>query len=246
MIDFHCHLDLYAEPEKVALECSRRGMYVLSVTTTPIAWDRSSALASGHDRIRTALGLHPQLAGERKAELAEFDRLLSRTRYVGEVGLDGSPEHRVSWRQQLEVLDHVLASCSSVGGRIISVHSRRAEEEVLTRLQSFPKAGTAVLHWFSGSRRSLERAIQLGCWFSVGSSMLLTKKGRDLVERMPKERTLTESDGPFAVSDGRPALPWDVRAAIRGLGQLWALSEGDVETHLLANLRALVGRVNPG
>src|SRR5688572_3852935 len=98
MIDFHCHLDLYPDAAKVRDECVRRELDILSVTTTPSAWRGTSALAQKAPRIRTALGLHPQLAHERQSELALFDSILPETRYVGEIGLDGAPEFRPHWR----------------------------------------------------------------------------------------------------------------------------------------------------
>jgi len=111
-IDMHCHLDLYPDPRAIVRDIARCKSYVLSVTTTPRAWHGTSALSSGCSRIKTALGLHPQLAKQRKSELALFDRLLSETRYVGEVGLDGTPEYRPFWPDQLEVFEHILASCA--------------------------------------------------------------------------------------------------------------------------------------
>ena len=65
MIDFHCHLDLFPDPQRVAAEAEAAGIYVLSVTTTPKAFRQTAALAKGKRHIRTALGLHPQLAHER-------------------------------------------------------------------------------------------------------------------------------------------------------------------------------------
>jgi TatD DNase family protein len=241
MIDFHCHLDLYPEPERIARECSERRMYVLSVTNTPAAWEGTNALASGLDRIRTAIGLHPQLAGQRRGELARFRELLPETRYVGEVGLDGTPECLPFWRDQVEVFESVLRTCVSVGGRVLSVHSRRAEDDVLSRIEHYPGAGRFVLHWFSGRHRDLQRAIELGCWFSVGHSMLRTKSGCNLVAMMPRDRVLTESDGPFATYQGRPAMPWDVEEAVHELAKIWQLSTSEVEARLTLNLRALVG-----
>lgn len=240
MIDFHCHLDLYPEPEKVIRECAARRMYVLSVTTTPRAWGGTSALAAGHERIRTAIGLHPQLAGDRKRELTQLLSLLPATRYVGEVGLDGSPEFMPFWQDQVEVFEKLLESCASVGGRILSVHSRRAENEVLSRVESCRGAGAIVLHWFSGRTRDLQRAIDIGCWFSVGPAMLRGKAGQKLAALMPRNRVLTESDGPFASHQGRPAMPWDVEEAVRGLASIWRLSIASAEDQLFSNLRGLV------
>lgn len=240
MIDLHCHLDLYAQPAAIVEECARRNMYVLSVTTTPSAWKGTSALASGYERIRTAIGLHPQLAQQRKGELAQFDELIHETRYVGEVGLDGTPECTPFWEDQLAVFEHVLETCARAGGRILTIHSRRAENDVLALLERNRTVGTPILHWFSGSLRSLERAIRLDCWYSVGPAMLRSQKGRDLVGRMPSDRVLTETDGPFAMFGERAIQPWDVGDAVNRLAEIWQLSTQNVGAKLASNLRRLV------
>ena len=238
MIDFHCHLDLYPNPHHVARECAARGVYVLSVTTTPSAFYGTNRLA--RKRTRTALGLHPQLAHERKNELSLFDQLLPRARYVGEIGLDGAPEFRAYWKDQLEIFHHVLTACTQAGGRILSIHSRRATQAVLDSLERHPDAGIPILHWFSGTHRDLDRAVALGCWFSVGPAMMNGRSGRSLAERMPQNRILTESDGPFAKIEGRAVLPWEVEQAIPTLARLWDKEQHEVANMLLANFRGLV------
>jgi TatD DNase family protein len=239
VIDFHCHLDLYPDPAAVRDECERRGLYILSVTTTPSAWTKTAELAINAKRIRTALGLHPQLAQQRMCELPLFDEFLPAARYVGEIGLDGSPEFRSQWQSQCKVFEQILTRCSDAGGRIMSIHSRRASREVLDALEVFPHAGTPVLHWFSGSVRDLDRAVTRGCWFSVGPGMLAGQRGRSLVTRMPRERVLTESDGPFAQVDGKSIMPWGVEDATRDLGRIWNLSEASTEQVIRDNFRKL-------
>ncbi len=244
MIDFHCHLDLYPNPRAVRDECVNRGLYVLSVTTTPSAWIGTSALAADTPRIRTALGLHPQLAHERQKELSLFDNFLPNTKYIGEIGLDGAPEFRPHSQSQVAVFEHILAKCCSAGGRIISVHSRRASGAVLDYLEKYPEAGTPVLHWFSGSLRDLDRAIKIGCWFSIGPAMLANEKGRVLAARMPRNRVLTESDGPFAQLGGVAVTPWQVQTAVQILGHIWSLPLGEVEQSIRRNLQDLLAQHN--
>lgn len=239
MIDFHCHLDLYPNPQEVAHNCLSRNLYILSVTTTPSAWSGTLALARGSTRIWTALGLHPQVVHERKGELPLFDRLLHETRFVGEIGLDGSPEYGRHLSDQTIVFNRILESCARVGGRILSIHSRRAATPVLDALEICPDAGTPILHWFSGSQRELDRSIKLGCWFSIGLAMLGGSKGRALIAKMPHDRVLTESDGPFARVNGQKALPWDAERAAIALAELWDESFDEVNTQLLFNLQSL-------
>jgi TatD DNase family protein len=242
VIDFHCHLDLYPDPYKIARGGVQRGLYVLSVTNTPSVWNRTSALALGSDRIRTALGLHPQIAHERKGELSLFERLLPEARYVGEIGLDGAPEFKPHWTDQMMVFTHILDACANAGGRVLTIHSRRAATAVLDVLEAKRGVGEPILHWFSGTQRELARAVNLGCWFSVGPAMLRSDKGRALAAKMPRDRVLTETDGPFAQVEGRPALPWDADRAVHALGELWAESVPAVRQQIVTNLRALVSK----
>lgn len=239
MIDFHSHLDLYPDPPAVAKRCSDLGIYVLSVTTTPSAWEGTSALVVPGSRVRTGLGLHPQLAHQRKSELEIFNTYLPDTLYVGEIGLDGAPDFKMHWSDQIAVFDHILHGCSLIGGRIMSIHSRRATSAALDRLEAFPNAGISILHWFSGNKRELDRAISLKCWFSVGPAMFLTNNSRYIISKMPRERILTETDGPFVQVDGRSAMPWDAQRAVAQLAALWKIPLEDVEQQLSTNLLQL-------
>ena len=238
MIDFHCHLDLYPDPKSVAQRCSLHNVRVLSVTNTPSAWRETSSLAN--EGSWTALGLHPQLAHERKRELGLFDDLLTETRFVGEIGLDGGPEYRRYSEEQIAVFDHILQSCAGSGGRIMSIHSRHAATPVLDKLEACPGAGTPVLHWFSGGIRELRRAIDLGCWFSVGPAMLKGERGKQRLRLMPHDKILTETDGPFGRAGQRALLPWDVSLAVDVLSDTWNSDKDETQKLLNDNLYRLL------
>lgn len=239
MIDFHAHLDLYPDPHTVVRECVARDLYVLSVTTTPSAWSGTAALTKDIPRISTALGLHPQIAHERKGELPLFERLLPQVRYIGEIGLDGGPEYQRYWPDQEQVFSSVLSLCARAGGRVMTIHSRRASTQVLDALAMEPGAGIAILHWFSGTQRELARAVDMDCWFSVGPTMLAGDKGRALAAKMPRKRILTETDGPFAQVNGRPAWPWDADRAAEALSKIWSEPIEAVQRQLVSNLHHL-------
>lgn len=239
MIDFHAHLDLYPDPQALVRRCVEMGVYVLSVTTTPSAYQGTRELALDAPRIRTALGLHPQVVGDRHPEMDLFEKLLPDVRYVGEVGLDGSVELRSTWELQGQVFNRILELCSQSGGRTLSIHSRRAARAVLDSIERNPGAGTPILHWFSGSMKDARRAIALDCWFSVGPAMLQSVKGRALVRLLPRTRILTESDGPFVQIAGRTISPWDVATTYIPLAEIWDTDIADVEHQLKINLRAL-------
>jgi TatD DNase family protein len=244
VIDAHCHIDLYQDPRSIIDRVDREGIYVLAVTTTPRAWEGTRNLAQGHARINVALGLHPELVHQRHQEVDLLCTLLPVARYVGEIGLDGSPKCRGSLVLQQQVLRRILSRCGELGGRIMSLHSRAAASEVLDELEATRQAGTPILHWFSGTLRELDRAIRLDCWFSVGPAMLQSAKGRRLVEAMPPNRILTESDGPFARNDTGPLMPWDVGRAEFCLATVWGRDTEEARCTIRDNFRALLCTVS--
>lgn len=240
MIDFHSHIDLYPDPKAVINECVKRKLYVLSVTTTPSAWEITASLAQDAPRIQTALGLHPQIAHQRYNELELFDSLLTGAKYVGEIGLDGSLDHKVHLNIQKKVFSHILKSCDRGGGYVMSIHSRGAVSPLLDEIRKFPNSGIPVLHWFSGTKTELDKAVGMDCWFSVGPAMLLSKKGKEIVGRIPKDRILTESDGPFAKLDGEVVMPWDAGKTNEHLARIWGLSLKDTHFQLKENLKKIL------
>ncbi len=240
MIDFHCHVDLFPDPAALIREITAEGIYVLAVTTTPKSWPHLQTLLNGQKRIKGAIGLHPELVADRASEVAEVCAIMSETRYVGEIGLDGSPQLSSSFALQQKVFDQILSRCAELGGRVMSIHSRSAASAVLDALEKNPRAGTPVLHWFSGSAKELDRAVILGSWFSVGPAMLGSAKGRRLLEGMPKDKVLTESDGPFAKVGTAFAKPQHVAQVEKTLAELWHLSFDEVGSLLLSNFRKLV------
>lgn len=239
MIDLHCHLDLYKDPHDIVKRCAELRLYVLSVTTVPSAFEGTDALTANTARIRTALGLHPELAAKRMHEISMFERLINRTRYVGEVGLDGSKDHRSSLDQQSAVLTDILKICTHAGGRIISLHSRGATGIILDLISAHMTAGKFILHWYLGNTRQVAYAVEMGCWFSVNPTMLMSLRGQAVAAAMPRDRVLPESDGPFGVVNGQPIFPWQAWSIVPFFANIWREPEKNVEAQFLSNFKRL-------
>lgn len=239
MIDFHCHLDLFAKPQAAVKEVEAAGIYMLSVTTTPKAYAGTKALSGSSKRIRTALGLHPQLVRDRHGETDLFCSLLATTSYVGEIGLDGGSDYAGSLPLQREVLARILRACAAAGGKILSLHSRHASGGVLELLAREQGCGIPIFHWFSGSIRDLDRAVEMGAWFSVGLPMMRSKRAGTMIARIPRCRILTETDAPFASA---PVGVYPKKALLSTMDELakhWKCDVHEVRRTLLGNLARL-------
>jgi TatD DNase family protein len=70
--------------------------------------------------------------------------------------------------------------------------------------------------------------------------MLRGERSRAILARMPTDRVLTESDGPFAKLDGSPVLPWQVDRGVSELRGVWSLPRERVDQIILDNLRGFL------
>lgn len=240
-VDFHCHLDLYPDHASLVGECDRERVATLAVTTTPKAWRRNREVAAGSNHVRVALGLHPQLVSERASELPLFEQFLCEARYVGEIGLDAGPKFYKSFAEQERVFARILSACAEQGDKILTIHSVRCVSKVLNHLERcFPlDRGTAVMHWFTGTAAEAKRAVELGCYFSINAQMLTSDKGARLVGGLPRNRLLTETDGPFVAYGQRPARPRDVGETVRSLANTLDIDGQDATEMIVANLGRL-------
>ena len=244
LADTHCHIDLYHDPKAVIAETEANHIYTIAVTNTPSVYPHMQVLCNNLRYIRPAVGLHPELAAARHKELPQMWQFLSSTRYVGEVGLDYTTDDLAERDLQLRVFEQILVHCAEYGDKILTIHSRRAASDVVSAIgENYP--GTIILHWYSGSMKELNRAIRYGYHFSVNFSMLKSEKGRKLVAKMPWERVVTETDGPFITISKGPSRPVHISRTIEALADLWKISVADTRERVFDNFRALLDRASP-
>jgi TatD DNase family protein len=243
LIDMHCHVDLFPDPVALVKEIERHRIYTIAVTNTPSVFSRLREIVGGAQFVRTALGLHPELAVERHRELALFETLLPHTRYVGEVGLDYQTSVEADRSTQRRVLTAIIDYCDAAGGKIVTVHSRRAADDVVDAFGERFR-GKYILHWYSGGVRTLRRAVGNGAYISVNPAMVRSERGRTLIAEVPRDRVLTETDGPFVMigmsAAAIPATPFDVHHAVAGLAALWAIDVEEARDAIYRNFKALI------
>jgi TatD DNase family protein len=169
-------------------------------------------------------------------ELALFASQLDRTDYVGEIGLDFSDQGRESRRGQIEILEQILSD-DRIRRKVLTVHSRNAEKETIERLAM--SGVTAILHSYSGPLEPVEDALAAGFFFSVHPAMVHSQEGRRLLAVLPRERVLTETDGPWTSISGRPAEPRDVPAVVGELARIWSVDPDDAQRLILETMSAL-------
>lgn len=236
-VDTHCHIDRFERPGEVMRAAERVGVVTIAVTELPSAFQRLGVMIGKRQRIRLALGCHPLRAEQvTGTEKALFLQLVNQTDYVGEVGLDGSQHGKGTLSAQRKILDFVLG-VPEVKHKILTVHSRGAEQETIERLAAAEV--TAVLHWYTGALKHIPSALDAGMWFSVNPAMVRSKKGREIITAIPKERIVTETDGPFATVSGQPCAPAEIPALVDQLARIWAEDPAETRTRIFDTMTLL-------
>ena len=193
LYDTHFHLDLQKDRAAAICDIEENRIYTIAVTNLPDLY-RKEITEIKSKYVRIALGFHPELIHQYKKQISLMWDMLPEVRYVGEVGLDLVDKSNEN--EQETFFSELVERCRYDSNKIFTIHSRRAVDKVLEILGDNYRF-KAILHWFSGSRNELEKAIEKGCYFSVNGAMLKSKRFIDFLPMIPSSRILIETDSPF-------------------------------------------------
>ena len=193
------HFDLYPNRIAVMDYLEKQKVYTMAVTNLPGIYARYIGLDANYKYVNIALGFHPELAFQYQSQVALFKQLMYTTRYIGEIGLDNRTTDMSNRTAQRAVFSAIIEECEQASDRkILSIHSRRAETDVINLIKD-TKRSKVILHWYSGSLKNIDKALELGCYFSINHAMIRSASGRKIVDAIPIRRILLESDAPFSV-----------------------------------------------
>lgn len=156
----------------------------------------SVLLAEKYPRIYAAAGLHPDSADEIN-RLDEIKELCAHEKVVavGETGLDYHYENH-NRELQKKAFEQQLILAGELSMPVI-IHSRDAWEDTMTLLRKYRPRG--VMHCFSGSEEIAAEVVSMGMY--LGFTGVITfknaKKARRVLESLPRDRILIETDCPY-------------------------------------------------
>lgn len=234
-LDLHAHIDATIAPAELT---PFTGIVFAASRTFA---ESQTALQRRDPRVIWGAGCHPGLARNHTTFDADrFEGLVQRTPYVSEIGLDGSSKGGLD--RQIVTLESILTILQR-HPRITSIHSQGARDETLICLERLPIRG-AILHWWLGNPEQTQKAVELGCYFSMN---LKAMKRVDSVGTIPLERMLPETDHPFGDSISRqPRIPGNTSTVETAIGKHYGMNQGQIRSAMWSNLSRLVRQVECG
>jgi TatD DNase family protein len=97
----------------------------------------------------------------------------------------------------------------------------------------------AILHCYTGPLGVADDALAAGLSFSVNPAMMASAKGRTPLARLPHDRVVLETDGPYTRRPGRPCEPADLARLVEDLARLWQTIPTQVHASICENQRRL-------
>lgn len=228
-LDLHAHVDTGID----SADLDELGAVVFAVTRS--LEEAQAALARDDEGTVWGVGCHPAIASSHNDfDIDVFSSLLEHFAFVGEIGLDGKTS--VPLARQRETLRQTLQALQTCP-RIVSLHSAGATADIVDALETTPVRG-AILHWWLGNDTSTARAVDAGCFFSLNASCVA--RHRRLLDNIPLDRLLTETDHPYGDRRTRPQRPGNVTPVEDVIASHHGITPAQARQFMWSNLHRLV------
>jgi TatD DNase family protein len=243
LIDTHCHLDQFADPQTVLAEAAAGGVSrVVAVSEDPDSMAAVLELQKlAPERVVAGLGLHPawitrSTAAQVDAALAWLACHLDRASVLAEIGLDHLwADSADAQAYQSRTLDRLL-SLAAEHGKPVGLHSRRCQRQTMECAIAFHKRTglNAQLHWFTQSSKLVRICNEAGIFVSVGPTVLADPQTQAVAGVIADELLMLETDAPVPVH-GQNGHPVRTREVAEALGRLKGVAWQEVAELTSAN-----------
>jgi len=157
-------------------------------------------LGKQNDLILPFIGVHPEKAQDDTDSVFKLiDENNEKISGIGEIGLDTTYTNSDEEFQKQEDVFKTQLSYAEKYGKPVSIHSRKTLDKILEILPSY-KISSVLLHWFDGSKKQLQKAMDLEYYVSFGPVMVYSQDKQVLLSKANKDRILVETDGPVRFS----------------------------------------------
>ena len=146
------------------------------------------------------IGIHPEYANddlEKITNLIELNQ--NNISGIGEIGLDPTyTKNNDETKRQIQVFESLLSSAEKFH-KPVSIHSRKSLDNIFEIMTSY-NTKHALLHWFDGSKKQLQKAMDMDFFVSFGPVMIYANDKQTLLSKTYQSKILVETDGPVRFS----------------------------------------------
>ncbi len=244
--DIHCHLDdkkLINKVDEIVKKCKEEEVIIFNAAVNLKTSLFSLKLAKEYENVYSCIGIHPEFIKEiSEEEIEKVFNLIKEKKdelvAISEVGLDYYWIKEKEWRKkQKELFSKFLEIAEEINKPVIT-HSRYAVKPLLEIASSYN--AKVVLHGFSGNEKEVEFAINKGYYFSISPRVKTSKRIAELVNKVPLNLILTETDSPYmGINPKEINYPWNVKIAVEEIARIKNERKEEIEDEIERNVKSL-------
>ena len=242
-VDVHAHLNeeiFDKDREKILKDCKEKGILVVNCSGEPKA-NRKALKLLKYPNLKLCLGLYPIQASEMKDAdfFKELDFIAGQKEKLvglGEVGIDyywikDDAKRHIETERFREIIwfanKHKLT---------LNVHSRDAEPETISLLAKTAHV-PVIMHSFGGEPEFAMAGAKHGFYFSFAPILVRSNKHHRLVEAIPIQNILTETDCPYLGPTRERNDPRNIPLIVEKIAEIKNIVVEDCRKHLVENAK---------
>ena len=247
LIDVHSHLNakLFDKDRKTILQEARNAgiTAVFDAGENIKENDQAIQLAVTHPLLKPCAGFNPRNLKNPDVKLVQ-DHIRSQTDKIyaiGEVGLDywhvKTAQDRI---KQKEIFISFIELAKELDKPLV-IHSRSAGKYATDLLKKH-NAQRVCMHAFDGSAKNAKFGVEAGYFFSIPPSIIRSEQKKKLVEIVPLENLLLESDAPaLGPERGVRNEPKNIKVARDEIARIKGITKQEVAQITTENAKKLFG-----
>lgn len=231
LIDAHCHLDLFPNPEEVVNSAVANGIEAMITAGGSSKGNLASLKIAGHDRVFAVIGIDPLAAQTEFGLIDNLEEVMLTSRKIvgiGEIGLDAKVLDRVPIEVQRNAFGRQL-DIAKVHDMPVVIHSRGMIGEVMKMLQE-RRVKKAMFHFFEGDERQAAELAGMGYLISIPPAE--SSKRKRVIKELDLSSMVFETDSPVVGKD-----PADVAKVVRLVADLKGFSFEEVALRAAQNVK---------
>ena len=202
---FDSHIHLSDSTYSSNMQFTLTQMQILKIKACCVSMDNENSLhtlrlAQESPLILPFIGIHPERAHD---NLEQMTTMIEKNHNVisgiGEIGLDPIYIHNDDDYKRQVLVFETLLSLAEKFSKPVSIHSRKSLDDIFQIMTSYDTKH-ALLHWFDGSKKQLNKAMDMGFFVSYGPVLVYANDKQTLLSKTDESKILVETDGPVRFS----------------------------------------------
>jgi TatD DNase family protein len=223
IVDSHCHLQdpVFGDARSAVTRAIEHDVWgIVAVGSDPASNARTLQITAANGKmVWPAFGFHPEWRHLTDEDLARVEGQVAehhaRLVALGEVGLpwyslEGAADPASVMRCGRARFERMLDLAARFDLPVV-VHAPHAAAEAALEILRARGLERAVFHWHKAPPDVTRAIVDMGYFISVTPEVLYRERDRGLVEAVPLESLLVESDAPWPYNgelEGVPSGPW--------------------------------------